>query len=103
MVEIVFDNDAIDPICDDDVTGHIHVGQSMYQGIPTTGRHFLYCIHIITIYTICTILHGVLHDQETKDQTCLKNLCKSGILGLYRKHGKNEKQHKRRKIGRNQR
>ena len=67
MVEIIIDPDAIDPIRNDDVTGHVHVSQSMYQGVTTTGRDFVYCIYINIIYIICTILHGILHDEETKD------------------------------------
>ena len=71
-MEIIIDNDAIDTIHYHDVTGHVHVGQSMYQGIAATSRRYLYCIYTIIIYTICTILYGILHDQETKDQACVK-------------------------------
>ena len=78
-MEIFIDNDAIDSIRDHDVTGNVHAGQSMYQSVATTGRHFLYCIYIDIIYIVCAVLYGVVSDQETKDQTCV-NLIECEVL-----------------------
>ena len=70
-MEIIIDDDATDTIRYYDVTGNVHVSQSMYQSITTTGRHYLHCVYIVVIYIVCAILYGILHDQETKDQTCV--------------------------------
>jgi hypothetical protein len=74
-VEILINHDAIDPIRDHDVPGHVHACESMYQGITTTCRYLLHRIYTIIIHLVCTILYGIVYDQEiiTQDQTCVND------------------------------
>jgi hypothetical protein len=72
MVEIEFDHDAIDPIRDDDVTGWLLDGDTMYQYI-LTGRICLRHLYIVLVCIICTILCSIVHEETKESETCIKD------------------------------